>query len=284
MPCTSRRKQSIVAIIDFILSYSQSSVIFYYVTDSAILALSPCTVRNKFRPSSKFPAAVHYAEADSVYRERIKPLQSPQMPIEPGESSVEMGHQGIAKPAFSCRYPCCARERATTWPRFRAITAIPWLFGLSGTTTAANPRISFSVDQERPSTTRDISIRSIRNTTNETLRFLRLLSLDNRVSPPRIAQLPFSAYREHPHCNPRKTFSVYPEHRALVRQAGNSAYQEQFRHIGNRDLVYPVRIIGLSGTLCRPIRNSLPPRPRTGSQSPSLDRGSNLFNPFNLSN
>ena len=99
-----------------------------------------------------------------------------------------------------------------------------------------------------------------------------------------IVQDPFSAYREHSNCKPFNAFSVYPEHSGRRHQNYNSAYREQFRHIGNSSSVYPDRIVGLSGTLHRPIRNSSLGQVPAGSQSPALDSGSNFSNPFNLSN
>ena len=116
---------------------------------------------------------------------------------------------------------------------------------------AANPQISFSVYQERPPATR---------------------------------QKPLSVYQERSAANPQNFLSVYRERSLRKPQNSYTVYQEHLRSIRNGSSVYQERIDGLSGTDLRSIRNA--PLPETCAQrrSRALDRGSNLFNPFNLFN
>lgn len=156
-------------------------------------------------------------------------------------------------------------------------------FGLSGTTTAANPLISFSVDQERTcatrqnihsayrehsSKTRGNLIRPIRNISAQTQGVLRPQSAIGSCfarahSPEFIFGLSGT-----PALQASQSFSVYPEHHAHTPQTIYSVYQVQFRQIGNGVLVYPVRIIGLSGTIPRTIGNRANRLSRSQSQSP----------------
>lgn len=94
----------------------------------------------------------------------------------------------------------------------------------------------------------------------------------------------FSAYQEQTPSNPLKFFSAYQEQSASIPQTSFTDYREPHRPIRNGPSDDPERIIGLSGTLLRPIGNSLIPESKSERGTWALDRGSNFFNPLNLFN
>lgn len=222
------------------MRYLQLSVIYYYVLIVRYSRYLQNIVLEIFWPTRNFPVAFPYTEPDSVYRERITPFLIPPLPFQFCVSSAQMEHRPRVK-AQKLRY--------------RTMTTIPRAFGLSGTLIVANPRISFSVDQERRCTTRLISIRSIGNTANETPSFLRFVNSDHLESPGRIAQHPYSAYREHWLETGTKGFRSirntacsdrWPAIRPIENGFGTSG--TEYWSIRYESSAYQERFLGLSGT------------------------------------